>query len=203
MTMKPADQPDQTAAPWEQQPGESITAYAMATAYFELGPQRSLARVARLFGKSTGTIGGYSRRYGWVARARAYDQHRARVGQKEQQHKPAPAEHAPTETHRWKERMREGHEVEWEVWRSLVTRIQEMLNTPLEDRPWSARDLDIYCRLATSLMRQAAGEALEESAAVEGGENEFTVRVEYVERESPPCASDEPPPADQPDHEGG
>lgn len=206
--MKSTNQPDQNnqqanqpAAPWEQQPGESTAAYAMATAYFELGPLRSLARVAHIFGKSPGTIGGYSRRYGWVARARAYDQYRAMVSP--QQHTAAPTNQGGLESCRWAERVREGREVEWEVWRSLVARIQEMLSTPLEDRPWSARDLDIYCRLATSLMRQAAGEALAESTTAESREQELTVRVEYVMGDAPSCANDAPPSAEQPENEEG
>lgn len=61
--------------PWEQQPGETPPAFEAFTAYRDMGPRRSTAKVARSLGKSTALIQRWSRENAWVVRTTSYDQH--------------------------------------------------------------------------------------------------------------------------------
>jgi hypothetical protein len=57
---------------WEQLPEESIKAFTAAKEYFDLGPSRSLEKVADKLQKSLGLMKGWSGRYRWRLRAAAY-----------------------------------------------------------------------------------------------------------------------------------
>lgn len=60
--------------PWERQPGEPAKMYIHFTAYRDLDPaKRSLAEAARQIGLAKETLGNYSARWNWVARAKAWD----------------------------------------------------------------------------------------------------------------------------------
>src|SRR4051794_24723061 len=71
----------QENAPWDRLPGEGPEAFAAASAYFELGPARSLDAVGRKLGKSGSLLSRWSSRFGWVGRAAAYDDHLAAIRQ--------------------------------------------------------------------------------------------------------------------------
>jgi hypothetical protein len=59
---------------WPRQFQETARSYALFAAYRDMGPgERSLARVAREFGRSLDAVQQLSRRHGWVARAMAWD----------------------------------------------------------------------------------------------------------------------------------
>ncbi len=62
-----------TDDPLARRNGEGKRAYAAYLAYRDMGVQRSLAKVGRELGKSTALMERWSGRYGWVARADAYD----------------------------------------------------------------------------------------------------------------------------------
>jgi hypothetical protein len=69
-----------SAAPWEQQPGESARAFAAFAAYRDRGPRRSLRAAAQTFyGRTTAALerqlDKWSRAFCWVERANAWDQH--------------------------------------------------------------------------------------------------------------------------------
>jgi hypothetical protein len=59
--------------PWDRLPGEGTRAHAAFAAYRDLGADRSLAKVARTLGKSTGLLERWSRVHHWVSRCRDFD----------------------------------------------------------------------------------------------------------------------------------
>ena len=58
---------------WERQPDETPAAFAAFVAYRDMGATRSAAKVGRELGKSRSLLNRWSARYGWVARAEAFD----------------------------------------------------------------------------------------------------------------------------------
>jgi hypothetical protein len=80
-----------SAAPWEQQPGESARAFGAFCVYRNLGPRRSLrASAAAFYGQTTAArerqVDKWSRAFRWVERAGAWDRHldaQARQAQEE------------------------------------------------------------------------------------------------------------------------
>lgn len=67
---------------FERQARESAKAFAAFSAYLEMGPERSLAKVARKLTKSGQLIKRWSSRYDWPARVKAHGAHLAEVGRK-------------------------------------------------------------------------------------------------------------------------
>jgi hypothetical protein len=63
--------------PFEQQPRESVKAFAAFQLYLELGPKRSIAKVAAKLGKSVTIIG--SAKFDWASRVAAHGQYLAAV----------------------------------------------------------------------------------------------------------------------------
>lgn len=61
--------------PWKRQPGESSKAHAAFCAYVQLGPDRSLTKLAKLLGRGEGAswLKEWSGRHRWVLRAAAWD----------------------------------------------------------------------------------------------------------------------------------
>jgi hypothetical protein len=65
--------------PWDRQPRETSKAFAAFGDYLALDPsKRRLAEAARVHGKSEGTLARWCRRWRWVERALAWDDHVAR-----------------------------------------------------------------------------------------------------------------------------
>ncbi|NJN65567.1 MAG: hypothetical protein HC884_02065 [Chloroflexaceae bacterium] len=185
MTMR-NERERQGEALWERQPGEGKQAYEAARVYFELGPRRSLAEVARMLGKSRGTIKGYSSRYRWRERARAFDAQGVppeEVGQLSATGATAVAcSPAPGEGDRAHPHRQTREELEWEMSQALLARVREMLVVPLSELRWSPRDVAVYFDLAMDLMQRAA-KTLEETEELEemAESKVVTVRVTYVD----------------------
>ena len=59
--------------PWERQPDESAKAFEAFVTYRDMGPDRSIQRVARECTKSVSLIKRWSRERGWTERIRAWD----------------------------------------------------------------------------------------------------------------------------------
>jgi hypothetical protein len=59
--------------PWEKLPRESFKAFQGFAVFRDMGPSRSLAKVASALGKSKALVEGWSAKHGWVERAEAYD----------------------------------------------------------------------------------------------------------------------------------
>ncbi len=63
----------ETAALWEQQPGESAKAFEAFSLYRDMGIERSVRKVAQRLNKSLTLIGRWSSAHNWPERVRAYD----------------------------------------------------------------------------------------------------------------------------------
>lgn len=63
-----------TARPWNMRPGETAKAYQAFEVYRDMGPDRSLERVGRALAKTRQSLDGWSTRFDWQARVRAFDE---------------------------------------------------------------------------------------------------------------------------------
>lgn len=71
--------------PWDRQEDESAAAFAAFVAYRDIGPARSVTKVARQLDKSRSLLGRWSRKYAWVMRVAVYDRQQDREFVAEQQ----------------------------------------------------------------------------------------------------------------------
>jgi len=60
--------------PWERQKGERSRAYSAFVYYRDMGPKRSLKKMATETGRSLFPLQRFSKKYNWVARATAWDE---------------------------------------------------------------------------------------------------------------------------------
>src|SRR5690606_41704802 len=67
--------------PWEQQPGETDTQYGQFTVYRDLGPGRTIAKVARELDRDPAHLRKISSVRLWPQRATAFDRHREQARQ--------------------------------------------------------------------------------------------------------------------------
>lgn len=63
-----------TVKPWNMRPDESAKAYQAFEVYRDMGADRTLERLGRHYGKTTGAMELWSARYDWQARVRAFDE---------------------------------------------------------------------------------------------------------------------------------
>jgi hypothetical protein len=66
---------------WSRMPSESARALDAAREYFKMGASRSIASVSRTLGKHVSLLERWSKRWVWVERATAYDDHLAKQEQ--------------------------------------------------------------------------------------------------------------------------
>lgn len=75
-----------TPKPWERQPNETPKAFDAFSVFRDLDPQtRSGVIVAERLGKSYSLMQKWSQKYGWVARAAAWDEEKDRVKREAEQ----------------------------------------------------------------------------------------------------------------------
>ncbi|MFD4482393.1 hypothetical protein ACFVXC_35110 [Streptomyces sp. NPDC058257] len=130
-----------TVESWERQGGESVQAFEAFAVYRDLGPGRSVTKVARELDKSRALVGRWSRQFAWVLRATAYDREQDRLFLAEQ----AQAR---------KEIARRHAKLAQAVQSKAVARLQA-----LDPRELSPSDLLRYIQVAAEIERRAVGEA--------------------------------------------
>ena len=59
--------------PWNMREGETANAFAAFCVYRDLDGKRSVAKAAKILGKNVTTMGEWSSKNGWIARAKAWD----------------------------------------------------------------------------------------------------------------------------------
>lgn len=155
MNAKSPTTPTPATKPWERQPGESAKAYAAARIYFELGTVRSLGGVGEVLGKGTRHLKEWSSRWRWVARAAAYDDHLNHI-QREAREAAIKAE-SEEETRVWLERRRQTRDAEWQAAQAMRDLFARLLEVPLAEVKWTARDLVALAEAAARLSRNALG----------------------------------------------
>ena len=64
---------------WERQPSETNRSFAAFNEYLQMGPQRSLSKLAQKLGKSTTLLSGWSARHDWMRRVRAFQHYENRM----------------------------------------------------------------------------------------------------------------------------
>lgn len=63
------------AKPWEKQDNESPQSFEAFSTYRNMGPERSLSKLAKEIGKSAGLMARWSAKYDWQKRIEAWDRH--------------------------------------------------------------------------------------------------------------------------------
>ncbi|WP_369394418.1 hypothetical protein AB5J72_47965 [Streptomyces sp. CG1] len=137
---------------WERQDGESRQAFEAFAVYRDLGPARSVTKVARELGKSRTLLGRWSRQYAWVMRSVAYDREQDRLFLAEQ----AQAR---------REIARRHAELAQAVQSKAVARLQA-----LDPRELSPSELLRYIQVAVEIGRRAVGEAPSPAVTAEAQE---------------------------------
>ena len=121
MTKSPESRP----LGWNRMPRESARAYAAASVYFKMRANRSLAAVAKMQGKNVSLMERWSKRWGWVNRAIAYDDQLAREEQK------AIIKETAARAVEWRRRADEQPEQEYQIGKKLENKVNKMLEFPL------------------------------------------------------------------------
>ncbi|BDM67489.1 hypothetical protein HEK616_09760 [Streptomyces nigrescens] len=130
-----------TVESWERQSGESVQAFEAFAVYRDLGPVRSVTKVARELDKSRTLVGRWSRQFAWVMRATAYDREQDRLFLAEQ----AQARRDIARRHA---------KLAQAVQSKAVARLQT-----LDPRELSPSELLRYIQVAAEIERRAVGEA--------------------------------------------
>ncbi|WP_406722862.1 hypothetical protein OG968_23960 [Streptomyces althioticus] len=130
-----------TVESWERQSGESVQAFEAFAVYRDLGPARSVTKVARELDKSRALVGRWSRQFAWVVRAAAYDREQDRLFLTEQ----AQARRDLARRHA---------KLAQAVQSKAVARLQS-----LDPRELSPSELLRYIQVAAEIERRAVGDA--------------------------------------------
>ena len=159
---------------FEQQVRESDKAFAAFSLYLGLGPQRSLAVVARKLAKSEQLIKRWSTKFEWPVRVQAHAAHLA-LAEREAAEALARARGVD-----WVKRQEEHREKEWE----LRCRLVKLAETAIErwlakaERCGSLEGIARLLDLASKLGRLSSGLPTDTTELV--GDNERPVRVEVT-----------------------
>ena len=159
--------------PFEQLPKESAKAFAAFCEYLNMGPQRSLAAVGKLLGKSQALMERWSAKFDWPGRVRAHEAHLATV---ERQATEALARGKSAE---WLARQVEQRDEEWKARNEAL----ELARLAIErwkgnrSRCGSLEGIARLLELASKLGRLASGMPTDRTEVV--GEDGGPVRVEF------------------------
>lgn len=176
--------------PWDPADHEGVEAYRCFRAFLELGGARDLDKAAAATGKRLMTVSGYSKRFAWYDRAKAWDAWMAQqfdIGKAAEK-----ARHgAATEARRQSQ-----VEDDWALAGALRARAAEMLAWPVftEEKlgvdgktiirnpaKWTMRDVVAMIRLSSELGRLALGMptriAVQSEAQEEAPTNDREVQV--------------------------
>jgi hypothetical protein len=127
------------AQPWERLHGESAKAFEAFVRYRDMGPERSLAKVARELGKSTTIIERWSARDSWVQRVAAWEEEQDRI---------------------WRDQQvasrREVGRRQLRIANAMQAQLVQAL-TRLDLAALSPRDLGYWLDISTRVQRQALG----------------------------------------------
>lgn len=159
------------ALPFEQQPRESAKAFAAFSVYLNLGPERSLAAVARELAKSEQLLKRWSARHDWPARVQAHAAHLATVEREAQE------VITRTRAAEWIQRREDHRQEEWDLRGELIVAGRAVL-TRFKDGAKGATlgDVARALELASKLGRLASGMATDKTEVT--GEDGGPIRVE-------------------------
>jgi hypothetical protein len=159
------------AREFEQQPKESNKAFAAFSVYLNLGPERSLAAVARQLAKSEQLLKRWSARYDWPARVQAHAAHLATVEREAQEVM------TRTRAAEWIQRREDHRQEEWDLRGELIVAGRAVL-TRFKDGAKGATlgDVARALELASKLGRLATGMATDKTEIT--GEDGGPIQVE-------------------------
>lgn len=112
---------------WGQLPRERAKAYAAAKLYFEMGPDRSLAELARRVGKSHDLMKRWSAKFHWQERATARDQWLAHIDEEAQE------KQRRTKAALWAARADQSREDDYVLAQKIRQKTTRMLDFPLTE----------------------------------------------------------------------
>jgi len=167
---------DESRPGWERMPGESAKAHEAARVYLEMRASRSLAAVARRLGKHVSQMERWSKRYEWISRAAAFDQHLD--GEERKQFERTEL----AESQKWRQRQVELAEREFQLGQKLVCKAEKMLDLPLtrtitedgktvvQPARWTVKDAARLAREGKALSRGAIPAHLNDEAELKSEE---------------------------------
>lgn len=138
-------------------PGETDKAFEWFCRYRDLGGERTLAKVAQLYGKGTAYVQQlqkWSCKHRWVPRTLSFDQHRNQILLSEQEQ--IERERTRLSAQQWNERRTELREEQWKMSQLLLAKGREMLGYSLDERRWTFRDASAMVQLGVELGKSAA-----------------------------------------------
>lgn len=138
-------------------PGETDKAFEWFCRYRDLGGERTLAKIAQLYGKGTAYIQQlqkWSCKHRWVPRTLSFDQHRNQILLSEQEQ--IERERTRLSAQQWNERRTELREEQWKMSQLLLAKGREMLGYSLDERRWTFRDASAMVQLGVELGKSAA-----------------------------------------------
>ena len=141
------------ALPFEQQPRESDKAFAAFSVYLSLGPERSLATVARRLQKSVTMLGRWSAKFDWLGRVAAHGAHLAIV------ERDAIEAAARSKAAVWESREQKLRETEWAMHEQAIAAAKRGLDAYMQREKVYANLADIarMLEIASKLGRLATG----------------------------------------------
>jgi hypothetical protein len=159
---------------FEQQPRESNKAFAAFSLYLSLGPQRSMAAVAKKLMKSEGLIARWASKFDWRSRVAAHGVHLAAVERE------AVEAVARAKGPQWEAREQQLRETEWAMHEQAIAAAKRGLDAYMAREKVYANLADIarMLEIASKLGRLATGLGTEGERRK--GDDLPTVRVEVT-----------------------